>query len=110
MRMIAVFGILDQYELLIVSSQRRVHLLFYPNPTLKDNYGAKHSPPVKLGMFEENKLNLKQRRCFWPNFRHVSLEINYWPHQVKDEGRPGEVYRADIHTSECHCFLFLFFF
>lgn len=62
---------------------------FPPNPTVKDNQGAKCSPPVKLGISEENKLTLKQRsRCFWSNFRHVSLEINYWPHQVKDEGRP----------------------
>lgn len=59
---------------------------FYSNLKLKDNQGAKRSPPVNLGMFEENKLEMKKQML--SNFRHVLLKINYWPHQVKDEGRP----------------------
>lgn len=77
---------------------------FYSNLKLKDNQSAKRSPPVNLGMFEENKQEMKKQML--SNFRHVLLKINYWPHQVKYEGRPWEVYRADIHTSECHCCFF----
>lgn len=36
-------------------------LLFYSNPKLKDNQGAKRLPPVDLGMFEENKLEMKKQ-------------------------------------------------
>lgn len=84
-------------------------LLFYPNPTLKDNYGAKYSPSVKLGIAEENKLNLKQRsRGFWSNFRHVSLEINYWPHQLKDKGGQEKSIKL-IYTQVSVTVLFCFF-
>lgn len=58
---------------------------FYSNLTLKDNQGAKRSPPVNLGMFEENKLEMKKQML--SNFRHVLLKI-VGPTRLKMKGGP----------------------